>query len=83
VSIHSRYEIIWRQLKQNTDHKVTLAAPAEAHFRLRRAVIKRKDIDLGFKVMMAEKHLRPCLRFKSKGNILTVELHFPLAWNFL
>ena len=80
-SITSRYAIIWHKLKQ--DKTVRLSAPAEAHRRLRKAIIKRKDIDLGFKLEMSEKNLRPYLSFKSESNILTVSLHTPYRSTWL
>ena len=79
----SRYEIIWRQLKNRTEHTVDVAAPAIAHARLRKAVIKRKDIDLGFKVLLAEKQQIAKLYFKSQGNILKITLKFGAKWDWL
>jgi hypothetical protein len=75
MSLTSRYSIIWHKLKQ--DKIVKLSAPAEVHPRLRKAVIKRKDIDLGYKLMAQEQHLRPYLKFKSEGSLLTITLHLP------
>lgn len=79
----SRYEMIWRQLKQRDNHTVEVAAPAAAHARLRKAVIKRKDIDLGFKVLTAERQQITKLHFASIGNILRISLRFHSKWDFL
>ena len=73
MALTSRYSIIWHKLKQEKTLRVV--APATAHRRLIKAIIKRKDVDLGYKVLSAENHLRPKLAFKSEGNILTVTLH--------
>lgn len=81
MSLQSRYSCIWHKLKK--EQLVKISAPAAAHIRLRKAIIKRKDVDLGFKLEMAEQHLRPHLSFKSEGNILTVKLHLPVRSSWL
>lgn len=68
----SRYQVVWDTLKQKGT--VKLSAPTLAHKRLKRAVIKRKDLDLGFKLETAEKNLRSFLIFQSTGNVLTITL---------
>ena len=77
----SRYQIIWNTLKK--DKTIRLSAPAEAHRRLKKAIIKRKDIDIGYKLMASESNLRPYLEFSSSGNILTVTLHTPYRSDYL
>lgn len=83
LPFRSRYEIIWRQLKQRSEHRVEIAAPAAAHARLRKAVIKRKDVDLGYKVLMGETKCFPKLQFRSVGNILIISLRFYHEWDYL
>lgn len=68
----SRYEIIWIKLKQLGE--VEIAAPASHHARLRKAVIKRKDRDLGYKLQIAERNERAFLRFYFNQDKVTVKL---------
>lgn len=81
MPLPSRYSIIWIKLK--AERKVKLSAPALAHRRLRKAIIKRKDLDLGFKFEMSEQNRRPHLSFKSEGSVLTVELLTPFRSDWL
>lgn len=76
MATNSRYSIIWHKLKK--DKKVELSAPREAHARLRKAIIKRKDIDLGYKLEMSERNQRCYLKFTSRGSVLSVVLITPL-----
>ena len=76
MALNSRYSIIWIKLKK--DRKVSLSAPKEAHARLRKAIIKRKDCDIGYKLEMSERNLRCYLKFKSIGSVLHVDLITPL-----
>ena len=69
----SRYELVWRQLKLKRELRI--ACPTNGQLRLRRGIIKRKNQDLGFKVLMAEEGKTPHLTFKVEGNIVTVRLH--------
>jgi len=71
----SRYELIWEQLKVRPTHSVDVAAPAAVHARLRKAVIKRKDIDLGFKFQLSEHKQLAKLSFSVVGNVLRITLH--------
>ena len=75
MAIQSRYACIWIQLKQKRE--VRLSAPADMHWRLKRNVIKIKNRDLGYKVLMSEQNLRPHLTFKSEGNVFSIKLHLP------
>lgn len=68
----SRYAPIWAALKLK--EQVKLAAPREAHLRLKRAIIKRKNIDIGYKILCSERGQEPKLHFKSEGNLLIVTL---------
>lgn len=68
----SRYAPIWSQLKLKKEIKIV--APREAHLRLKRAVIKRKNIDIGYKILCGEKGQEPKLYFRSEGNMLIITL---------
>jgi hypothetical protein len=74
MAIQSRYHCIWQQLK--IKNAIRISVPAEAHKRLRQAIMKRKVNDRGFRFLMGEQNMRPHLSFKSEGNILSVQLHF-------
>ena len=69
----SRYEIIWNTLKEKKHIRVSV--PAEHHRRLKLAVIKRKNKDVGFKYILREANQRSQLHFKSEGNILHIALN--------
>lgn len=47
-----QYEPIWQQLKDKK--KVQLVAPVSEHTRIKRAVIKEKYADVGFKLLCGE-----------------------------
>ena len=68
----SRYQEVWNRLKQQGI--VEIAAPARHHSRLRKAIIKRKDNDLGYKLQIAENNKRAFLRFKFEQDKVTVTL---------
>ena len=73
----SRYAMIWYKLKQG--EKVTLSAPKEFHRKLRNAIVKRKNKDVGYKFLMAEANRRPVLKFKYEGNLVTVHLEITVV----
>jgi len=77
----SRYAIIWYKLKQGEE--VNLSTPREFHRKLRNAIVKRKNKDIGFKFLMAENNRRHVLSFHSEGNILTVKLHITVISTWL
>lgn len=79
--IVSRYSVIWAKLKK--DKQVELAAPPKFHLRLKKAIIKRKDIDLGYKLLLAEEHKRAILEFSSKDSKLTVTLSIKTRSDYL
>ena len=81
MSTISRYSCIWVRLK--AEQHIKLKAPAKAHPRLKRAIIKRKDLDLGFKLECSEQNLRPFLSFKSDGDIMEVTLNLPVKSDWI
>lgn len=68
----SRYEVIWRRLKDTRELRI--ACPRDSHLKLKRGIIKRKNIDLGYKILTAENKQSTYLEFESVGNILVVRL---------
>lgn len=71
------YQPIWEQLKQK--HKCDIAAPKAYHKRIKKAVIKEKDMDLGFKVLLAEEAKSATLQIESKDGILSFKLNFSIG----
>ena len=69
----SRYAVIWDTLKEKK--RIRISVPAEHHRRLKQAVIKRKNKDIGFKYLLKESNQRSQLHFKSEGNILNIALN--------
>ena len=69
----SRYNMIWIKLKRGEEVKIS--APREFHRRLRKAITKRRDRDLGFRFQLSEEHKVHRMSFKSEGAIFTVKLH--------
>ena len=72
----SRYEVIWRRLKDTREdpRDLRIACPRDSHLKLKRGIIKRKNIDLGYKILTAEMKQSTYLEFESVGNILVVRL---------
>ena len=68
----SRYEVIWLRLKDTRELRI--ACPRDSHLKLKRGIIKRKNIDLGYKILTAEMKQSTYLEFESIGNILVVRL---------
>lgn len=68
----SQYLPIWNKLK--TDRKVSVVIPQPLHARLIKAVIKRKDEDLGYKLMLGEESKKAKLSYTIEENII----HFKL-----
>lgn len=77
----SRYAMIWYKLKQGEE--VKLSTPKEFHRKLRNAIVKRKNKDIGYKFLMAEANRRPVLKFKYEGNILIVRLDVTVVSTWL
>ena len=70
----SKYQPIWDALK--SQGKVSLVAFPILHKRIRKAVIKRKDEDLGFKLMLSESFKYSILHIVEDGNTITFELKY-------
>ena len=62
----SRYQVIWETIK--TTGKCELVADVTNHARLIKAVIKRKDEDLGYKLQLSELGKRAKLVVKTDEN---------------
>ncbi len=73
----SKYQPIWNALK--VQGEVSIVAFPILHKRIRKAVIKRKDEDLGFKLELSEASKYAVLHIESQGNTLTFKLiYYPL-----
>lgn len=53
MAASSKYEVIWQKLK--ADKHCAIAAPIPLHARIIKAVIKRKDVDVGYKLQLLDK----------------------------
>ena len=67
-----KYEPIWIELKKNK--VAAIKATPQLHSRIRKAVIKEKDKDVGFKLTEADKGLSHRLGFTVIGPVLTFVL---------
>lgn len=54
-----KYQPIWEALKR--DKKASIVAPIESHKRIIKAVIKEKNIDEGYKLLLAEEGYKATL----------------------
>lgn len=71
-----QYTPIWNALKVKGTVKIT--APVAFHRRIIRAVIKEKDMDMGFKFEVSESGKpSPRISYKKVGSII----EFKLVWN--
>lgn len=70
--ITSSYEPIWLELKKNRVCKVT--AHRALHPRIKKAVCKRKDLDLGYKLEVSQRDRVARLSMKSKHSIIEFRL---------
>lgn len=70
----SKYSPIWENLKRDLEARV-VAHPA-LHRRIIKAVIKRKDEDLGYKVLNAEMYKKAKLSYTIEGNVITFRIGF-------
>ena len=70
----SRYQLVWDTLKAYPEKEVKLAVVRVGHKRVKKAIIKRKDVDLAYKYAMQELNKVARLEFVSEGNVLTVIL---------
>lgn len=73
-TVPSRYQPIWDTLKKNNHAK--LVAPVVLHRRIIKAVIKRKDVDLAFKVECGEQHRKAKLGYRVAGNAIEFYLTY-------
>ena len=80
------YEPIWVKLRELPHPQarklgVSITSPRPFHKRIIKAVTKEKDIDVGYKIMLAEqfKGKYAILRHKRENCILTFYLEFSLT----
>ena len=71
-NVPSKYQPIWNAIKQNKT--ATIVAPQILRRRIIKAVIKRKDIDIAYKFLCAEKHYKAKLLYKIEGNTIQFTL---------
>jgi hypothetical protein len=68
----SKYYPIWKRLKD--DKHVQIVAPRVLHRRIIKAVIKRKDEDLGFKLTESLNYQKWYLHYVVEGNTISFYL---------
>ncbi len=68
----SKYQPIWDQLKAEGESRIV--APLPFHARIKKAVIKRKDKDLGFKLELSEQCKYVKLDISTQGNTIRFKL---------
>jgi len=66
------YEPAWLELKKKG--KVRLAVPRALHARVLKAVIKEKDMDVGYKLEMLESKIKMRITHKRENSVLTLTL---------
>jgi len=76
-----KYEPIWIEVKSSG--KAALTADPRLHARIKKAVIKEKDNDLGFKLTASEEGKKYKLTVVSTGQVLTFNLDDTLLINTL
>lgn len=70
----SRYQPIWDQLK--AEGKCCIVAHTCLHKRIKKAVIKRKDEDLAFKLLLSEQYKYARLSVSISGNSISFKLEY-------
>ena len=67
-----KYQPIWEELKET--NIISLAADPSLHDRIIMAVIKEKNKDLGWKLLVSERGKRLRLKSKVDGKLITFTL---------
>jgi hypothetical protein len=68
----SKYTLAWRKLRD--EKKLQLVAEPRLHHRIIKAICKKKDEDLGFKIMQGEAKRRSIIQYKIDGTLIRFEL---------
>ena len=68
----SKYYPIWEKLKKEL--RCDVAAVPALHARIKKAVVKRKDRDLAFKLYIADQGKYATLISKSEGSVIKFKL---------
>lgn len=67
-----QYESAWIQLKKTGTLRI--AANRALHRRIIKAIIKEKDIDLGFKLECADRFIKAQIRYVRSTSVITFNL---------
>lgn len=70
----SKYSSCWKQLKQNPNEPLVIAAHKAHHRRIYKAVIKQKYEDSVWHLEMSDAELRGTLSKRSVGDMLEIRL---------
>jgi len=73
------YAPIWNKIK--AEHTAQISANPAYHRRIRKAIRKEKDEDLGYKLEQLERETprRAVVTSRSNGSVITFKLHFELV----
>ena len=74
-----KYQQVWNLLRDSPSHRIKLSAAPNLHPRIKKAVIKEKDLDVVYKLQMADNYSRSRLWFTSSGNVLSITLTISLG----
>lgn len=74
-----KYQPAWNTLKNNPSMPLRIAAHPALHQRIFKAVVKEKDEDAVFKLLMSENHQFSKLSRTSENGILTIKLKIYLG----
>ena len=69
------YQPAWNKLKSKPDEPLIIAANPRLHRRIYKAIIKEKNIDTVFHLLLSEQNLTSKLSRVSDNNTLIISLH--------
>jgi hypothetical protein len=69
-----KYQPIWIALKTSPKKTISISAPAPMHKRISKAVLKEKDLDLGFRFEASLEGRWYRISYSSNHNILEFKL---------
>lgn len=73
------YQPAWENLKVSKTKSIEIVAHPKLHARIYKAVIKEKDMDILYKLELADDCKKATLSHKSKGNILSISIRFSIG----
>jgi len=74
-----KYQAAWNQLKNNPEEDLVISAHPAYHRRIYKAIVKEKNIDEIFHLLLAEDGKKSTLSKEHKGNALIIKLTISVA----